>query len=82
MNTIKTKTKTIPCVAISNMPPEVLALSLTNISFAEAAAIFSNPVETGNIIAHIGDSEKVYVGFTKLGMIRQTFNGLEIGLQK
>lgn len=82
MGTVETKTHEIPCVYASNMPPEVLALSLQNVSFADAARIFSDANETSTITVHIGNVTKIYVGFTKLGMIRQSFNGLEVGLQK
>lgn len=82
MGTVKTKTREIPCASAINMPPEALALSLMGISFADAASIFSDETETASITVSIGESTKVYNGFTKLGMIRRVLNGLEVGLQR
>lgn len=82
MGTIKTKTHEIPCISAINMPQEVLALTLANVSFADAATIFSDARETETITVRMGEVSRTYSGFTKLEMIRQSFNGLDVGLKK
>lgn len=55
---------------------------LKNVNFSGAYSLFSDPQKTSTLIFDFGDMQSVYEGFTELGGIMKTEDGVDVQLMK